>query len=456
MLYSTSLLAVVGAGEQAALSPRRVSILSAAEGVRALLFAAATSTVAASAALASSAAFACCRVIITAMLTFSSSPAQRVIADLYMQEAVTSIKLSRARLAVLTRAHAHVYTLATLQRLDSFPTALNPRGVCALSQSALRPLLAVPGSSTQGLIAVHVAGAGGGALCELHAHRTPLVALAFNADGSLLASASEKGTVIRIHSLPPPGSGAQAMQVHALRRGLSPSAIHSLWFATLGSRGHNALLVSSDGGTVHVFRSGDAPGGAHAGAEEQPHHSSYAGAAVAAAGALLQSLVPRRLRAPVADVVQAHRAVVTLRGLAQPGVRTVVALAPPPVEAMGADGGEPHVLVASYETGILGDHIITAPLDGTSPGAGRWGGSMSSASGTASGASDIAAPASRLVRETSLVAHEDAAAAGREQHPDARWLAASGSEGDTPEVAAQARPDLTASVNVSLSHSILL
>jgi hypothetical protein len=36
MLFSTSLLAVVGAGEQAALSPRRVSILSAAESVRAL------------------------------------------------------------------------------------------------------------------------------------------------------------------------------------------------------------------------------------------------------------------------------------------------------------------------------------------------------------------------------------------------------------------------------------
>jgi hypothetical protein len=257
-----------------------------------------------------------------------------------------------------------------------------------------------------------------------------------------------------VHSLPPPGSGTQAAQVHALRRGLSPSAIHSICFAALG-RGHSALLVSSDGGTVHVFRAGD-----QGGAGEQPHHSSYAGAAVAAAGALLQSLVPRRLRAPVADVVQAHRAVVTLRGLAQPGVRTVVALAPPPdvssVEAMASDGGEPHVLVASYETGTLGDHVITAPLDETLPGAGRWGGSMSSASGAASGASVTAS--SRLVRETSLVAHEDAAAAGREQpqQPDARWLAASGSEGDTSEVAAHARPDLTASVNVSLSHSILL
>lgn len=372
-----------------------------------------------------------------------------------MQDAVTAIKLSRARLAVLTRQTAHVYTLATLQRLDSFPTALNPKGVCALSQSAVRPLLAVPGSSTTGIITVHVSGVGGGALCELHAHRTPLVALAFNSDGSLLASASEKGTVIRVHSLPRPGSGAQAAQVHALRRGLSPSAIHSLWFTTL-AQGTSALLVSSDGGTVHVFKAGDAPSGTHAGAEEQPHLSSYAGAAVAAAGALLQSLVPRRLRAPVADVVQAHRAAVTLRGLAQPGVRTVVALAPPPdaasVEAMGADAGEPHVLVASYETGILADHVITAPLDGAPP-AGRWGGSMSSASGTASVPSDVA---SRLVREMALVRMDDAAGHEQPQQQDARWLAASGSGGNTQEVPAQSHPDLTASVNAGLSRSIML
>ena len=72
MLYSTSLLAVVGAGEQPALSPRRVSILNTAE--------------------------------------------RSVIADLYFRSAVLAVRLSRARLVVVqslalplpkTRAGSH-------------------------------------------------------------------------------------------------------------------------------------------------------------------------------------------------------------------------------------------------------------------------------------------------------------------------------------------------------------
>lgn len=42
-------------------------------------------------------------------------------------------------------------------------------------------------------------GGGGGVLCELAAHKTPLSALAWSQDGRLLASGSHKGTVIRVH-----------------------------------------------------------------------------------------------------------------------------------------------------------------------------------------------------------------------------------------------------------------
>lgn len=405
MLFSTSLLVIVGAGEQAALSPRRVSVVSAHE--------------------------------------------RRVIADLYLQEAVTSIKLSRARLVVLTRAWAHVYALATLQRLDSFATALNPRGVCALSQSATRPLLAVPGSSTAGIISVYAAGGGSaGALLEVSAHRTPLVALAFNTDGTLLASASDKGTVVRVHSLPPAGSGGAAAQVHAFRRGLSPNAIHSLWFSAA------MLLASSDGGTVHVFKVTGLHGqqsGAHQTA------NSYAGAAISAAcaagGAFLASLVPKRLRAPVADAVHAHRAEVTLRGIAPAGVRTSVALAPEPSE----EDGVPSILVASYQ-GVLTQHAVTAPLEHTLH---RWGGTSSTPGDPAS-----SQEVSHLVRETALLRadghlHGMGSVEIGQQHAseEARWLSASAAlaSQDGEAFAADLKPqDLTSSLNVSLQRSIML
>lgn len=37
---------------------------------------------------------------------------------------------------------------------------------------------------------------------QIQAHKAPLAALAISSDGSLLASASERGTVIRVHTLP--------------------------------------------------------------------------------------------------------------------------------------------------------------------------------------------------------------------------------------------------------------
>jgi hypothetical protein len=37
---------------------------------------------------------------------------------------------------------------------------------------------------------------------QIQAHKAPLAALAISSDGSLLASASERGTVIRVYTLP--------------------------------------------------------------------------------------------------------------------------------------------------------------------------------------------------------------------------------------------------------------
>ncbi len=43
---------------------------------------------------------------------------------------------------------------------------------------------------------------GGNVLCEVPAHNTPLEVMAWSHDASLLASASTKGTVIRVHRMP--------------------------------------------------------------------------------------------------------------------------------------------------------------------------------------------------------------------------------------------------------------
>jgi autophagy-related protein 18 len=70
-----------------------------------------------------------------------------------------------------------------------------------------------------------------------------VVALAFSLDGTLLAVASEQGTVVRIFTVP------DARQVCALRRGSRPCHIYCLAF-----NAHATLLaVSGSTRTVHVF-----------------------------------------------------------------------------------------------------------------------------------------------------------------------------------------------------------
>lgn len=38
--------------------------------------------------------------------------------------------------------------------------------------------------------------------CEVTAHNSPIAVMAWNQDASLLASASSKGTVLRVHRMP--------------------------------------------------------------------------------------------------------------------------------------------------------------------------------------------------------------------------------------------------------------
>ncbi len=83
----------------------------------------------------------------------------------------------------------------------------------------------------------------------ISAHATQLAALSFSPSGSRIASASEKGTVIRVFS------SSDGARLYELRRGLKRTVnIYSLSFSPCG----HYLACSSNTETVHVFRLEDA------------------------------------------------------------------------------------------------------------------------------------------------------------------------------------------------------
>jgi autophagy-related protein 18 len=147
--------------------------------------------------------------------------------------------------------------------------------VCALSSDSERAYLAYPSpaptSASSPLSAIPSAptapSAGdvllfdtkdNTALNVIQAHKAPIAALALNATGTMLATASDKGTVVRVFSVP----GAQ--KLWQFRRGSQSARIFSLNFNLASS----LLAVSSDSSTIHIYRlasrSGAGSGGGHA------------------------------------------------------------------------------------------------------------------------------------------------------------------------------------------------
>ena len=181
------------------------------------------------------------------------------------------MRLNRKRLAVVLEEEIYVYDISNMSLLHTIATSPNPSAICALSPSSencfiayplpkprednetRRPAHAPPQSTfvsptsgevlvfdTLSLKAVNV----------IEAHRSPLCSICLNNEGTLLATASETGTIIRVFSVP------KGQKLYQFRRGTYPSTIYSMSF-NLSS---TLLCVSSTSDTVHIFRLGAPPG----------------------------------------------------------------------------------------------------------------------------------------------------------------------------------------------------
>ena len=240
MLFRSSLLVVVGAGETHDMSPRRLKVFN-------------TST-------------------------------RAVIADLPFPDTIAAVRLDRQKLVVVEARRATIFDLATLATQREIATARNERGVVAMTadETGETSLVALPAetfegafvrpgtkankantrgdgprdgatdsrlASRLGVVVVHDC-LNHHAVCEIRAHRAPLAAMAFSSDGRYLATASERGTVVRVHVLP----AADERFTKTFRRGVQGAVVRQIAFGPKTPNGGLALAASSEKGTVHVFR----------------------------------------------------------------------------------------------------------------------------------------------------------------------------------------------------------
>ena len=190
-----------------------------------------------------------------------------IICELTFPNAVLSVRLNRKRLVIVLEDQIYLYDIQTMKLLYTIETSPNPAAICALSPSQDSCYLAYP--LPQKAVAssfappshappnsTHVPPTTGEVLLfdavkleavnVVEAHRSPLSCVTFNNEGTLMATASDKGTIIRIFSVP------NAHKLYQFRRGSMPSRIYSMAFNITST----LLCVSSATETVHVFKLG--------------------------------------------------------------------------------------------------------------------------------------------------------------------------------------------------------
>lgn len=204
MLYSSSLLAIVGGGEQPSLSPRRLCLFNTTTGT--------------------------------------------ALRELNFLTSVLAVRLNKKRLVVVLQEKTYIYDSNTLAILDAIDTVPNVKGLCAFSPSLDGCFLALPSSTTKGsVLAYNVMELH--SHCEIDAHRSPLAAIAMSFNGMYIATASEQGTIIRVHLV------SEATKSYSFRRGTYPSTIFSMSFGP-STQLPDILVALSSSGSIHVFSLG--------------------------------------------------------------------------------------------------------------------------------------------------------------------------------------------------------
>ncbi|KAF1953437.1 WD40 repeat-like protein [Byssothecium circinans] len=161
----------------------------------------------------------------------------KVTTALEFKTPVQRVRITRTHLIVVLLNTISIYKMKIPpSKVKEYLTVSNPFGLCALGNG----VVVFPGRSPGQLNLFHFESE---QISIVNAHSAPLRAVAVSNNGDMVATASEKGTLIRVWSYP------SCTKVAEFRRGVDEAAVFSLAFSPNGS----ILAVTSDKSTLHLF-----------------------------------------------------------------------------------------------------------------------------------------------------------------------------------------------------------
>ena len=170
---------------------------------------------------------------------------QKVENQLIVSNNVKNIKIKRTKIFIIEENNILVFTLGNYEKIDSLKTFTNKIGIFGISLDPKINMISYPSPDAGKIITKDYDNKieGDFIVSEINAHKNEIIALVMNYDGSLIASASERGTIIKIFK------SKDGSLLQELRRGTEPAEIYSLAF-DFKSR---FIACSSNKGTVHIF-----------------------------------------------------------------------------------------------------------------------------------------------------------------------------------------------------------
>lgn len=166
------------------------------------------------------------------------------VGELTFKSVIKGVKLRKDKIGIITEARIYLYNISDFKMIDAIDTCNNPNGICSISKKD--NVIIVCPSTTKGHI--HIINYENNSSIDVQAHESDLSAIEISPDSKLCATASYKGTLIRVFSID------EGNLLQELRRGSGKARIHCISFHP----NMKWLTCSSDKKTVHVFSLFDA------------------------------------------------------------------------------------------------------------------------------------------------------------------------------------------------------
>ena len=171
----------------------------------------------------------------------------KVISELKFTSSIKSCKYKKDYLFVICQKKIYVFNFNTYTNICSIETGDNTKELVAINTSDEKTVVVYPSKKAKNQISIkYLDNNKDNKENTFEAQEDSVSKISINNQGTLIATANEHGTVIRIHN-------TEGVFLQEFKRGHEKAIIHTICF----NKDSKLMAISSSRGTIHIFSLGN-------------------------------------------------------------------------------------------------------------------------------------------------------------------------------------------------------